>query len=179
MRETVVCALCACVLPSAVSAQAGRVPVTEGSRVRISSPSSKGTFIVAGVLEDTLILHGSAASTETVTMPLHSITQLEVARIRPRGAGALRGAGFGFLVGAMGGAAIGLASGDSRGFMAFSATEKARILGVGLGGAGALVGGVLGLAAPGTGWDPVDLSRRVSFAGTRNGALAVTYSYRH
>jgi hypothetical protein len=182
MRRIVVCpfVLCAFMLPSAIFAQAGRVPVTEGSRVRLSSPSSNGTFVVAGVLGDTLVLHGSAASTETVTMPLHSITKLEVARVRSRGAGALRGAGFGFLIGAVGGAGIGLASGDDPpGFMAFNATDKAIILGVGLGGACAVVGGVLRFAAPGMRWDPVDLSQRVSFAGTGSGALEVTYSYRH
>jgi hypothetical protein len=182
MRRIVVflCALCACVVPSAVSAQEGRLPITEGSRVRITTPSSKGTFVVAGVLGDTLILHGSAASAETVTMPLHSITQLEVARTRPRREGAQLGAGVGFLIGVVGGGAVGLASGDDPpGFMPFTAREKAVILGIGAGGAVGLIGGVLGWVDPGMRWYPVDLSQRVSFAGTRNGALAVTYSYRH
>jgi hypothetical protein len=182
MRRTVVYlfALCVCFLPSTVFAQAARVPVTEGSRVRISTLSSKGTFTVAGVRADSLILYESAASAETVTMPLHSITKLEVARPRPRREGAQLVAGVGFLIGATVGGAVGLASGDDPpGLMPLTAREKAIILGVGLGGAGALVGGVLGLAEPGMRWDPVDLSHRVSLAGTRNGALAVTYSYRH
>jgi hypothetical protein len=97
MRRTVVYlfALCVCFLPSTVFAQAARVPVTEGSRVRISTLSSK---TVAGVRADSLILYESAASAETVTMPLHSITKLEVARPRPRREGAQLVAGVGFLM---------------------------------------------------------------------------------
>jgi hypothetical protein len=129
-----------------------------GAEVRVTSPGARGRFAVDEVSPDTLTLRDPTGI--VVRVPMTSVQKLSISRgRRSAGSAALRSAGIGFAFGAVTGATIGLVSGDDPpgGLITFSAGDKAMIAGVLLGGSGALLGGVIGLLAPGERWESVPL----------------------
>ena len=113
---------------------------------------------------------------------------------RPRGKGALRGAGIGLVAGVASGVLIGMASGDDQcnedtdylNFcnLAFSAGEKALIYGVGLGAVGTFGGAVAGASWSSERWErgaTVFANGRVGVhvvpAGRRGAGVAVSLGF--
>ena len=152
-------------------------PLETGAVVRINSPAASGRYVIERHSGQTLTLRDSTGS--TVQIPLASVTELSVSRgRRPAGARALRGAGFGLLVGAGSGAVIGFVSGDDPdGFISLTAEEKALGMGVLLGGAGALIGTVIGLLSRGEEWEPVPLSS-IRTGASSDGGMTIGYTMR-
>jgi hypothetical protein len=143
-----------------------------GARVRVRSPAIRAfPHRVVGTLTalsgDTMQVTADGGAAP-VALPLGSIEWVDMS-VGRRSAGKrfVRGAGYGLLFGAVAGGAIGIASGDDPAdeFLAFTAPEKAAILGIGFGAIGVVVGGLVGL-----GGEP-DIWRRVDSAG---GGLRVT-----
>jgi hypothetical protein len=93
------------------------------------------------------------------TVDRSDITGLDVSVERERKV--LKGLGVGALVGAGTGVVIGLASGDDEGtFLAFTAEEKALVMGIGLGAVGGVVGLIVGALDRNDVWSstlPIDL----------------------
>lgn len=153
-RATLAPALAAALLlaPAAAHAQAHLVP---GARVRLAGPGVDGTYHVVHVVPDTLVVQRDSTA-PTLRVALADLQRAEVSLGRRSAFG---GFGRGFLIGAGAGAALGVASGlasgddDQAGWFAMSAGEKAVAGGVLLGGAGGLVGGIIGLAARGERWE--------------------------
>lgn len=113
---------------------------------------------------------------------------------RPRGKGALRGAGIGLVAGVASGVLIGMASGDDScnedtdyfNFcnLAFSAGEKALIYGVALGGVGTIGGAIVGASTGSERWErgaTVFAKGRVGVhvvrAGRRGAGVAVSLGF--
>lgn len=120
---------------------------------------------------DGTVVEARNSSGDLVRMDLAAARRVAVSTgRRSTGAGAVRGLVIGLLAGGAGGAVIGYANGDDDpGIVSFSAGEKAIILGVVLGGAGALIGGIAGALSPGEEWQrislPVDVHVRPDRAG--------------
>ena len=153
-----------------------------GERVRVQGggDSFSRIFKLKEVIADTLVLEDlNEASPASMRMPIGSISRLQVsAGHRPTGARALRGAAWGFGGGALVGATVGLSSGDDEGtFLAFSAEEKAVMLGVSLGAAGLVVGTIIGLASNPEQWRSIPLDQ-ITISPTTGGDLVVGYRYR-
>lgn len=92
-------------------------------------------------------------------VPAAALASLEVNRGGRRNV--LKSIGIGLGVGALAGVALGAASGDDeKGFMSFTAGEKAAIYGVGLGLIGGVVGAVAGISDRPARWEPVELGQR-------------------
>ena len=163
-----------CTAPSLAQ---GTPPLTPGAEVRVQSPSASGRYVVDGHSAQTLMLRDRTG--DIVHVPLGSVTELDVSRgRRTAGSRALRGAGFGLLAGAGTGAVIGFASGDDpAGFMSFSAEEKALMAGVLLGGAGAVLGTVVGLLSRGEQWEAVPLNS-IRTARATDGGMTIGYTIR-
>ena len=129
--------------------------VTERSRVRITALSLGLTEAVGTVRE--LTPEGLVVQFENPrllgTVERDQISAIDVSIRSERHV--LRGMGRGFLIGAASGLVLGLASGDDQGgFIAFTAEEKAAMLGAGLGLAGTVIGLVAGLATKHDVWSP-------------------------
>ena len=130
-------------------------PLARGDRIRVStSKVVVGTF--DSLEADTLFLENQ------ITLPLSSVTKLEVSRGKKRSAG--RAVGFGFL-GVLGGALVGAAIGEMSRDCADFDTEECDYGEVVVGaGAGALLGGLGGAVIGGsTGsreiWEEVPLAK--------------------
>jgi hypothetical protein len=150
-------ALClSLLLSAALAAQQPSHPVRSGDQVRIRSEPVTGRFTVLDVSGDGMMLQADPLDLP-IAVPFSSVTQLHVNRgPRTGGAGAVRGAVFGFLIGGAIGVVGGFADGDDPdGLVSFSAEQKAMGAGMVLGGAGAVVGGIVGLASPGHQWERV------------------------
>lgn len=168
----------------ALSAQS--VPrLNAGDRVRVSFDLGAGRVVVRGDVvilnqADGTVLVRNHDTAELLDLPLASITKLHVSLgHRSTGAGALRGAGIGLLIGGGAGAVVGFASGDDPpGWFSMTAQEKALLLGIGLGGLGAVVGGLVGLAAPGERWQRLAATEGLRIAPEDRGGVTLTYSYR-
>jgi hypothetical protein len=135
--------------------------VEEGSRVRITAPSLGLTEAVGIVQEATNeeIVVQFEYPRRLATVDRSDITGLDVSVERERKV--LKGLGVGALVGAGTGVVIGLASGDDEGtFLAFTAEEKALVMGIGLGAVGGVVGLIVGALDRNDVWSstlPIDL----------------------
>lgn len=152
--------------------------VRAGDDVRITSATITGRFLLDAVTDDIFTLRDSTGATFHV--PLSSVTRLAVSRgRRSAGAGALRGAGIGFAVGAVTGIVIGIASGDDQpDILGLNRGEKALLAGTVLGGTAALLGTLVGLAAPGERWERVELPEGARFGRARDGGIVVGYALR-
>jgi len=180
MFRTSLLALCfSLLIAGTAAAQQMLQPVRSGDQVRIRAGTISGEFTVVGYGEREMMLQ--AAPTEPVVeVPFASVTRLHVNRgARSSGAGLVRGAGRGLLIGGGIGAVTGFASGDDTGsFFVFTAEDKAMILGVLLGGAGAVVGGLVGAVSPGDRWERVDNRTRLHVAPRNDGGVAVALTRR-
>jgi hypothetical protein len=132
-------------------------PVRSGDQVRLRGAGVQGQFTVEGTTSDMLMVRDTAGVQSSI--PLESLQKLKVLRGRRSGGrGFLRGAGFGLGVGAVTGGIIGFASGsDAPGILSFTASEKAAMMGIVLGGGGVVVGGLVGALAPGDDWERIQL----------------------
>ena len=149
MRLTVAMVLIAltggAVPASVLSAQ--QLPLETGTRIRVTAPEISPPRFVAeyrGVRTDTLHLAADPVLPQAV--PLQAVLRLEARQPRSAGAGALRGAGYGFAV------PMALA-------LVVSPFEPATAIGFGwlavtFGPAG---GAVWGAVRPGTRWQPIPL----------------------
>jgi hypothetical protein len=179
-RALVVAIIIAGLAGTPVSAQ-GPFSVMPGQRVKVQSPAVAGEFIVRSSSSDTLVL-GTMESDETYSVPAQSVTHLAVsAGPRSRRAGAGRGLGLGFLGGAVIGAMLGFADGDDKCvegqwcIFDLSASDKAVLGGVLMGGVGAAIGGLVGAARPGERWQKVPV-RRVAAGPAAGGGFAAAVS---
>lgn len=152
-----------------LSAQQGP-PVTAGDRVRVTAPTTNpdpilGTLVSMGADTCVLEVRGRA---EPITLPLVSVTNLEVSRGKKDHA--LVGAGVGFGIGAVSGGVLAAGLGEN-------ANAGAGILLFGL--AGSLVGTAVGAFIRTEGWEVVDLqSVRASLTPLGSRGLAVSVSFR-
>ena len=158
--------------------------VREGDRVRISSSIVKGTLVVVDVNGEVLVLQ-PLDGREVVGVPLASVQRLAAYRgPRPRGAGALRGGGYGLLIGGVVGAASGFADGDDECdgavpcFLPMTARQKAAAGGLALGIVGGALGLLIGAVAPGDRWESIDLPIGVEAGMVGPGGFALTGSVR-
>ena len=134
-------------------ATASTVP---GSRVRLTAPSlglSKAVGTVQAATDQALVVQFEYPR-RLETVDRSRIAAVEVST--PGQRKILKSVGVGFLVGAGSGALMGLASGDDppQQWFAFTAEEKAAMLGVGLGLTGAAVGLIVGLVRRNDVWLP-------------------------
>jgi hypothetical protein len=165
--------LCAAALlaqdPSRALAQVAPSAVV-GSRVRITAPGL-GLTAAGGTIREAeggWILVQFDNPRRSVRIEREAITEMDVSIERRRNT--LKGLGTGTLVGAGAGALLGLASGDDPPgtFLAFTAGEKAGILGVFFGATGAVIGLISGALIRTDVWQlasvtppvPVDVSLR-------------------
>ncbi len=152
------------------------LPVRAGDRVRVTAPDlgirkQAGRF--AALRADTLVV---AVADSTMTLPVASMTRLEVSRGQKSRAG--QGAGIGLLGGGLLGFLISRNCTEGTGFID---TRRACIQISTVG--GAVVGTLLGLAVGAVimtdRWQEVPLDRvRVSFGPQRDGRLGVGASVR-
>jgi hypothetical protein len=168
--------LLAALCPAAARAQ--QAPAALGSRVRVWIRADPGTGRGGAPITGTLslwdggVLVVTTASEESIQIPVGQVARLQRSEgRRPRGRAALRGAGMGLLIGGGVGAILGLASGDvPPGWFAFTAEDKAILLGVTLGTVGTVAGAVAGANRPGERWGPsVEVPGRVSVQAGRSG----------
>ena len=175
--RSVTLALAAALLAPCAALGAQTAPLSPGTRVRLTTPSRPHARQVGTLLAlkaDSIHLRRDGQA-DSLSIPIAQVTGIEVSSgLRTQGR---RGMGIGFLAGAGFGVMIGLADGDEPpgSIIQLSAAEKAMLAGSLLGVAGAVVGGVVGLASRTETWRPVrlaDLSGRVGVA-PRGGGLAL------
>jgi hypothetical protein len=144
------------------NASAQLTGVTPGTRVRITAPGYDITNrpgMIVRVSPDSLTIDFSGR-TPPVTVPIERLSRVEVSTGRRSGAGLARGAGIGFLVGAAIGSAI-VAAREAH----HSCDDCAvgyLIVGGGGGVAGAVFGGLIGLAKAPDRWVEVPLRQQSS-----------------
>lgn len=161
--------LASIVLPSTLAAQGGCPGLAAGSTVRLHLPAVT-TYTLSQTLQpaDSALLVPVDGGARMVRCGELERVQLRVG-VRSRGAGLLKGAGIGLLIGSAVGAGVGYLAwekDEDSDWEIFSRDEAALIGGVFLGGTGALVGGAIGFAAPGSRWQDVPVpARRGRVAG--------------
>jgi hypothetical protein len=168
--------------PSSVEAQATRLWINEGERIRVSVGTTAEVFRFIGFDHDTVALQRRSAM-QVVRLPLNSIARIE-APMRSRGPLARQGALIGFVLGAAIGAFAGSSSGDDPedGYLSMTAGEKAFLGGAIFGAGGAALGALVGSRIPTEHW-VTRWERRASSDGPRiipgrTGALAIVYRRR-
>lgn len=167
----------------ATSLSAQSKHIQTGDQVRIAAGLVSGRFTVLEVSADTMVLQESTGG-QKVRVGFSTVEQIARRENRTSWQGAKRGAGLGLLVGGFIGAVAGLTSGDVEGgtdgfFFAMTAEEMALILGIAGGATGVVLGGIIGLAAPGQSWVEVSLPSfpRVGLIYSR-GSIGIGYSVR-
>jgi hypothetical protein len=103
------------------------------------------------------------------------ISSLEIGAPRSAGRGAGRGALIGGGIGLLGGIVTGIVSGDDNpgSIIAFTAAEKALILGMTLTMFGAIIGAFVGAAFPGEDWKNIPLDARLDAGGSPNATIGL------
>ena len=153
----------------------GPPSLAPGTRIRVTAPGAGanklvGTFV--GARTDTLLVRTRPGWTPQ-SIPLASVTRLDMSRGRKSLAGA--GAGIGGVIGAVSGAVVGAAS-CADAFLADPA-QCALAGGLVVGAGGALLGAVVGALGKTDRWEEVPLDRlRVSFAPQRDGRFGLRLS---
>lgn len=153
----------ALISPPASAAQPASL--TPGARVRISAPdldlrNRAGKIVRATEDSVTIDFRGRRPP---VTMPIESLSRMEVSTGKRSRAGLARGVGIGLLIGAAIGSVI--ASALSEGTCADECQRGSRVLVRGGGVAGAVLGGVIGVATAPDRWEEVSLRREASASG--------------
>ena len=156
----------------------------EGELVKISSSIVKGTLVVVDADGEVLVLQ-SLDGREEMNVPVASVRRLAAYRgPRSRGAGALRGGGYGLLIGGAVGAASGIVSGDDDCdssvpcILPMTAGEKAAAGGLVLGVVGGALGLLIGAAVPGDRWERIDLPSQVEVGMIGSGGFALSAGVR-
>jgi hypothetical protein len=155
--------------------------VVVGDRVRVYAPTRvEGVVVSRDTLSLTMSIDGRA---NPLVVRVDSLTSLQVRRGHHAsvGKGALVGAGVGFGAGFIAGLAMG---DDPGGIISFTAPQKGLILGIALGGAGAVLGTLVGLGLNTAHWEEVPISGGrlsaipgVSPAGGANLTLRMSFSF--
>ncbi len=147
-------------------------PVAPGDRVRVTAWSvvpgrPVGTVVSLGA--DTCVLEVEGRA-EPLTLPLASVTRLEVSRGQESNVG--KGALTGGLIGAAFGLFVGLIVGSDPEFFGENAFANSVAV---LGGAGIGVGAIIGSLSTSDRWEEVPLERlHVSIVPQRHGGLSVS-----
>jgi hypothetical protein len=170
------------ILASAGGAGAQAVPagaerLREGDVVRLSAASAHGEFLVVSASESAMVVRAGPDGLP-FEVPVTSIRRLD-RNVGPRSRGeAILGTGaVGLVVGAVGGATLGFMSGDDPpGFLAFSAGEKALMMGTVFGVAGGVLGAAAGAISPGQKWERVVLQPTVHVGPMRDGRIEIGVS---
>jgi hypothetical protein len=161
-----------------LAAQAG-LHSSVGQRVRLTTDADSHWLVgtLVGADEDSVRLR-TADSAPLVSVARSRVTQFEV---RYRGhSNAGRGALIGFGVGAISGGLWGLADASnckSPSWCIFSPGQEALGGGLLLGGAGALLGAVIGAVTQGGGWEAVSLSGAHVALAPRGAGLALSLTF--
>ena len=157
-----------------LGAQSAPASITEGARVRLTSPNARGVFTVVRVTADTLTV--VREPTAPVAIPLLAVQRLDLSGGRRSAAAGRR---RGLLIGAgVGGAVGGLLClvQEDEALNQYTKMDAMRDCGI----LGAIVGGLIGRARgaknPGERWEPVALAQRVGVAPGPGGRLAVRVS---
>lgn len=147
-----------------------------GSRVRFVNDSGGMTDGVIAAM---------AGDDVTVTLPDAGQRRLSRARVQDVNTGVeskwAQGWVGGLVVGVVGGAVIGFSSGDDPDtqWFAFTAGEKAAMLGVGLGVVGSVVGGIGGALVKGERWKHIsDFASRISVGPTTGAGVTMAVTLR-
>jgi len=159
-------ALLSFVVAAGVDAQATAAApalLRTGARVRVSAindPSTLRVGTVAWVSADTLEVRLAEGDT-VVSLAYREIAQLDVSAGRRRHT--LEGASIGLVIGVAAGVISGYVAGDDPpGWVSFSAEDKATIGGAVLGGAGLIVGTIVGSNHVNETWQPIRIVPRAS-----------------
>lgn len=124
-----------------------------GERVRVHNAGVAGEFIFREMQADTLVLQPMEEESDPlVRVPMAGLRTLEV-EVSRAGRGFRRGGLIGLGVAGGAGAILGAAVGGFHGNPLSGALGVGLVLGV----PGGLVGGFIGAAAAGTGWEAIDL----------------------
>jgi hypothetical protein len=154
MRRFILILAIAIVQSDGLAAQSARI--RPGDQVRLHAPSPRGVFDVVEWSESSATLRDRRTGNQ-FELSVSSIEGMDVRLGRQTpGHGLLRGLAFGALIGGASGAVLGFASGDDPpGMFSFTAEEKAALMGGLFGVTGAVAGGVIGAAVPGSRWERV------------------------
>jgi len=160
----------------AISAGAERL--REGDVVRLKTASTIGEFLVVSASDFAVVVRSGPAGSP-FEVPFTSIQTLDRnVGLRSRGEAALGTGAVGLVVGAVGGATLGFMSGDDPPgtFLAFSAGEKALMVGSVFGVAGGVLGAAAGAISPGQKWERVVLQPTVHVGPMRDGRVEIGLS---
>jgi hypothetical protein len=155
-------------LPATLAAQGGCPALQAGSTVRLHAPSAATYTLPQSVRPGDSEIALPAAGGSARMIRCADLQKIQVRTgTRSRSQTAFRRAGVGLLAGAVVGAGLGYIAwenSDGDDWQIFSREESALVAAVYLGGAGAVVGGVYGYAAPGSRWEDVPVTPRPSRA---------------
>ena len=149
--------------------------IVPGKRVRIKAPSVFDRPLVGSIVTvsaDSLVLRSEKQSTP-LTIPLASVTNLEVSWARESNAGK------GSVIGLLAGAGIGFAIGSTKGPFGDTGSKEtgaglAALFGLG----GLMLGGTIGSTIRTEEWEEVPTDRiRLGLLPHRHGGLALSFSF--
>jgi hypothetical protein len=174
------------ILASAGVAEAQAVPAVpagverlrEGDVVRLKTASTIGEFLVVSASDFAVVVRSGPAGSP-FEVPFTSIQSLDRnVGLRSRGEAALGTGAVGLVVGAVGGATLGFMSGDDPPgtFLAFSAGDKALMLGSMFGVAGGVLGAAAGAISPGQKWERLILQPTLHVGPMRDGRVEIGVS---
>ncbi|WP_341937928.1 hypothetical protein [Marinimicrobium sp. C2-29] len=150
-----------------------------GERVRVHRLDAQSVVgQVERVQDDTLFLIAESRA-RTMTVPLHSVSRLDVQRRRTRGQGAWHWAKGGFVVGAVAGAVT--CSADVERCRESSGMNDAEILlgsALFVGGGLAFIGAVGGAMFPGNYWEGVPVPAQVSLTPVGNAGFRLSATWK-
>jgi hypothetical protein len=156
------------------------VRVVEGEKIRVWTGATTTVHSLAGLTPESLVVAGPDGLVE---IPRNAIRRVHVRQQRGRGAQAGRDALILGLIGAAGGAVAGYLDGDDypcNWSLCSSASDKAMMVGFGIGVGGAAVGAVVGaVRRPGMAWRRVPLQQLRMAAAPGEAGAAVGLSWRH
>lgn len=138
----------------------GATALSKGDRIRITSTSLNGEFVLLGVRGDLLTVRRDRWAIQR-TIDVAEIQALDKAIMQKRGTAMWRNAAIGGLAGAFLGYVVGLSVGNegcsNPDACGLSGEISAKILGIAGGVTGLVFGAVFGAFHPGSKWEPVCL----------------------
>jgi len=174
MRFCVAALVFLCLSTAAAAAEPDSLSLKKGDRVRVTFAGIKAVCIIEEIQPGILGLR-SSESGALQRVRIADISSLEISAPGSPGRGAGRGALIGGGIGLLGGIVAGTVSGDDdpNAMIAFTAAEKALVLGMALTMCGAIIGGFVGAAFPGEDWEQVPLDARLDAGASQNGTIGL------